>query len=259
MFHRIRRFSRRRAVRKILRILFRVLFLFSLSLLFVWGALLVLRIYIIEVSFENGVFVSEMEVREEIFNELEEKKYFLPGYSRYFFASNTFASKLEKRIPSVVDVSVDRKFLFSWDVLITGRYLFGTVCSDKCLLVDRNGIPFKETPLIQGVELIFADEVVLLEEVLEPSVFEFIVEIVSYLENLSLPVLEVKIAKREENAVVALESGLQIFISSNQRVFETTRAIHIVFSEVFPDGKAERELSSINLWNPEKITYTSKE
>lgn len=195
---------------------------------------------------------------------LDERVYGVKGKTRFFFKMSTFESMLQDRFLQTDTVRIESGFWNKWRIFVTQRHSFGTSCIDEhCLLVDVNGIAFMNTDMHIGTVLTVSDGLMLGEYVfgaVAGAVADFrkIPEIVLFLENNGLFVEHVSLRKDTRVVHIELENTIGIWLDTSEALYDTTRALHIVFEEVFADPDARKDIVSVDVRNPLSILYERK-
>ena len=195
---------------------------------------------------------------------LNERVYGIPGRTRYFFKKQQFENILREAFLQTDTITIESSFFNKWQILAKKRTTFGTQCIGmQCLVIDTKGKAFMETDITVGNTLIIADTIYLGDYVFgstESAIIDFqkIPEVIHYLENSSFFVKSVSLRRDTRVVYIKLENGIGIWLDSSEALYDTTRALHIIFKEVFSDPAKQAEIVSIDVRNPLSILYEKK-
>ena len=195
---------------------------------------------------------------------LSDREYGVPGKTRYFFNKQKFENLLQATFLQVDAITVESDFLNKWHIIAKKRRSFGTHCiNGQCLVIDTKGMAFMETDITVGSVIIVAGSLHLGEQVFgsdESAVTDFqkIPEIVHYLESGGFLVKTVSLRRDTRVVHIKLENDIGVWIDSSEALYDTTRALHIIFEEVFSDPKKQAEIVSIDVRNPLSMLYEKK-
>lgn len=197
-------------------------------------------------------------------NMLSDQEYGVPGKTRYFFNKQKFENLLRERFLQADAITVESDFLNKWRIIAKKRESFGTHCANtQCLVIDTKGMAFMETDILVGSAIVVADSLHLGEQVFgsdESAVTDFqkIPEIVRYLEGGGFLVKTVSLRRDTRVAHIKLENGIGVWLDSSEALYDTTRALHIIFEEVFSDPKKQAKIVSVDVRNPLSMLYEKK-
>lgn len=192
---------------------------------------------------------------------LEERMYGLKGRTRYFFQRDKFEQTLREHFLQISSMNLEPDFLGSWKMLVTQRNTFGTFCTnEQCLLVDPTGFAFMETDMHIGNDLRIFDSIALGEYIFSSDKgairdFSAIPAVILFLERKDLPVSYVSLRSDTRVVHLHLENNIGIWFDSGEALYDTTRALHIVFQEIFSDPIAQTNIVSVDVRNPLSIIY----
>lgn len=195
---------------------------------------------------------------------LDEKVYGIKGKTRYFFRKNEFEKMLRDKFLQAGTISIESSMVNKWSIVVTRRNSFGTYCTKtSCLLIDVGGTAFMETGIHIGTTIQISDNLSVGEQVFEnedraKEDFSKVPEIVTFLEERGIPVLQVSLRRDTRVVHIALENGIDIWIDSSETLYDTTRALHVVFQEVFGDAEKQSKIASVDVRNPLSIIYENK-
>ena len=195
---------------------------------------------------------------------LNERVYGVPGKARYFFKKKQFENILRKTFLQADTITIESSFLNKWQIIAKKRMTFGTRCVGmQCVVIDTKGKAFMKTDITVGNTLIVADTIHLGDYVFgsdESAITDFqkIPEVIHYLEESNFFVKSVSLRKDTRVVYIDLENGIGIWLDSSEALYDTTRALHIVFKEVFSDPVKQAEIVSVDVRNPLSILYEKK-
>ena len=230
----------------------------------VWGALHLpfISVRSVSMTLESDVDrVLRGEVLAYAEELLNERVYGVKGKTRFFFRRNEFEALLRERFLKADTVSVTSDFWNAWYITVMRRYSFGTYCADsRCLLVDTKGVAFVETDMRIGVPLIVSDGLTLGEYVFgsDPNAVEDfgkVSEIVLFLENDGLFTEYVSLRRDTRIVHIKLENTIGIWLDADEALYDTTRALYVVFQEIFADPKALKDIVSVDVRDPLSVVY----
>ncbi len=197
---------------------------------------------------------------------LKKRVYGVSGKTRYFFKKQEFEDLLRTTFlqADADTIRVESDFLNKWRIVAKERASFGTYCQGaRCLIIDTKGVAFMETDITVGNTLVISDTVHLGSRVFsddESAVKDFqkIPEIVHYLESGGFLVKTISLRQDTRVVHIELENGIGIWLDSSEALYDTTRALHIVFEEVFSDTEKQATIISVDVRNPLSILYEKK-
>ena len=190
--------------------------------------------------------------------------YGVKGATRYFFRRGHLERLLEERFPSVETVTTDVSFFNRLGITVKKRFILGTACADRgCFLIDTNGIVFRETDVPAGYTLIISDDLrigdrIFREHARAGEYFGRIFPILSFLDGRGLFVEHVSLRKDSHIVHVRLKGGIAVWMDTGQRLYDTTRALYVVFEEVFPGLSERSRLKSVDVRDPLSILYETR-
>ena len=261
---RVRLWFKRRSNRRKILFFIRFFTVIVLSLCVVWLVLHLpfLTVRSVSVSDQGS---ADQELRSDVLvyadTLLQERAYGLSGKTRYFFQRDEFVKMLRSRFLRARDIVLRTGFWGAWEVEVAQRETFGTFCVDEyCLLIDAAGFVFMETTMHIGSDIRMFDGVSLGEYVFgadEEAVRDFstISAVVLFLREKELPVSYISLQPDTRVVHLHLENGIGIWFDSSGALYETTRALHIVFEEIFSDAVAQAGIISVDVRNPVSIVY----
>ena len=195
---------------------------------------------------------------------MDEYRYGVRGSTRYFFKREEVADLVRSRFLKVGSIDIDAVFFNRWVVTVTGRKTFGTFCArdDDCYLIDPFGVMFSGTTLPVGVTIRMAGDIRVGEAVFGSDAdawidFNKITEAVRFLSQYDLVVREVSVRRDSRVVHVQLQNGVGIWIDASESLYDTTRALYIVFERVFIDDD-RRSVVSVDVRNPLNILYEKR-
>ena len=197
-------------------------------------------------------------------NILSDQEYGVPGKTRYFFNKQKFEDLLQEAFLQADAITVESDFLNKWRIIAKKRESFGTHCTNaQCLVIDTKGVVFMETDITVGSTIVVADSLRLGEQVFgsdESAVTDFqkIPEIVRYLESGGFLVKTVSLRRDTRVVHINLENGIGIWLDSSEALYDTTRALHIIFEEVFSNPEKRAKIVSVDVRNPLSMLYEQK-
>ena len=192
---------------------------------------------------------------------LKGRKYGIPKKTWYFFNKDGFETTLRETFSRADAIAVQADLFNTWSITAKRRRSFGTHCTKKqCLVVDTKGIAFMKTNIRIGNTLIFSDTIQVGDSVFTEGTkavqdFQKIPEVVVFLENNGLPVKAVLLQRDTRVVRVDLESGIGILFDASEALYDTTRALHIVFKEIFTDTRKQTGITLVDVRNPLSILY----
>lgn len=192
---------------------------------------------------------------------LQEREYGLSGRMRYFFQRDGFVDALRSRFLRARDIVLRTGFWGAWELEVAQRETFGTLCiNEHCLLIDSTGFVFMETAMRIGSDIRMFDGVSLGEYIFgadEEAVRDFgtVPAVVLFLREKELPVSYISLQPDTRVVHLHLENGIGIWFDSSEALYEITRALHIVFGEIFSDPVAQAGIVSVDVRSPLSIVY----
>ena len=195
---------------------------------------------------------------------LSNRVYGIPGKTRYFFKKQEFESMLRTNFLEANAISVKSSFLNKWHIIAKKRTSFGTYCSDKkCLVIDTEGVAFMSTNIQVGTHLVISETLHIGDQIFGKDAlaimdFQKIPKIVQYLENSDFLVKRTSLRRDTRVVHIELENGIGVWLDVSESTHDTTRALHIVFKEVFTDPEKQAEIVSVDVRNPLSILYEKR-
>lgn len=195
---------------------------------------------------------------------LSERAYGIPGKTRHFFKKQEFEDMLRTNFLQADAISVRSSFLNKWHIIAKKRASFGTYCRNtQCLIIDTNGMAFMETDIQVGTTLAVSNKMRLGDQVFGDDAsaitdFQKIPQAVQYLEEGGFLVKRVSLRRDTRVVHIELENSIGIWFDTSEALYDTTRALHIVFEEVFSDAEKRAEIISVDVRNPLSILYEKK-
>ncbi len=192
---------------------------------------------------------------------LSDKVYGVPGKTRYFFKKQEFENMVRTNFLQADAVSVKSNFLNKWQIVAKKRTSFGTYCSDtQCLIIDTEGVAFMKTDIQVGTTIAVSNTLHLSDQIFDDGIsaitdFQKIPEIVQYLENGGFLVKKISLRRDTKVVHIELENSIGIWLDISESTHDTTRALHIVFEEVFSNPEKLAEIISVDVRNPLSILY----
>ena len=162
------------------------------------------------------------------------------------------------------NIAIQSSFLNKWKIVAKKRTPFGTHCIGmQCLVVDTKGKAFMSTDIIIGNTLIMSNTLRLGDQVFGDDVsaitdFQKIPEVVLYLENSGFFIKTISLRQDTRVVHIELENSIGIWLDTSEALYDTTRALHIIFEEVFSDPEKQAEIISVDVRNPLSILYEKK-
>ena len=264
---RVRVWFSRRSTRRVLRMTIKIFLAIVISGIAMFGIVRLPLISVRSVSITPKSDVNHL-LRTEILaytnQTLRKKVYGIPGKTRYFFKKGNFEAMLRKKFLQAEDITIESQFLNKWHITAKKRKSFGTYCTNThCLMIDAKGVAFIKTDIVVGRILNIADQLQLGDAVfgddeVAATDFQKISEIVLFLENGGLLVKDISLRRDTRAVHINLENGIGIWLDTSEALYDTTRALHIVFEEVFSDPKKQAEIISVDVRNPLSILYEKK-
>ena len=264
---RIRVWLLRRSTQKLLRITVRIFLTIIIVSIVVSVAL-----HLPFTSVRSIVIAPESDINQTVRAEmlayakrtLDERIYGVSGRTRYFFKKREFEDLLRTVFLQADTINVESDFLNKWRIIAKERISFGTYCqNEQCLIIDTKGVAFMETNITVGNTIIILDVLHIGDQVFggdKSAVTDFqkIPEIVLYLEGGGFLVKTISLRRDTRVVHIELENGIGIWFDSSEALYDTTRALHIVFEEVFSDPEKQAEIISVDVRNPLSILYEKK-
>ena len=195
---------------------------------------------------------------------LRKRIYGVPGKTRYFFKKSNLETMLREKFLQAENITIESQFLNKWRITAKKRKSFGTYCTKThCLMIDTKGVAFIKTDIVVGSILNIADQLHLGDTVFGSDTaavtdFQKISEAVLFLENDGLLVKDISLRRDTRVVHIKLENGIGIWLDTSEALYDTTRALHIVFEEVFSNPKKQAEIISVDVRNPLSILYEKK-
>ena len=200
-----------------------------------------------------------------------ERMYGIPGRMRYLFKRNEVTAMLTEHFTEFRRIEVQYVFFNIWSVVGETRQPFGTICmQDACLLVDTDGTVYmrskrSDAHIAQSTAL-SVREVPRVGEPLfidrpETAARDFgtLVGVVEFLEENGLFVNQVAVRRDSRLAHIKLNNGIAIWMDASEKLYDTTRAIHIVFQEVLKDAGVRGGIISVDVRKPNSILYEERQ
>ena len=195
---------------------------------------------------------------------MRERVYGVPGKTRYFFYKDDFEKMLRERFLRARGITIESHFFNIWRITANRRYSFGTHCTDaRCIVVGKDGFVFMETDIQVGNALSISDSMGVGEYVFGADAaaitdFKKVPEAIVFLERGGMPVKQVSLRRDTRVVYVELVNGIGIWLDASEALYDTTRALHIVFEEVFSDPKKQAAIVSVDVRNPLSILYEQR-
>lgn len=195
---------------------------------------------------------------------LDERLYGVRGSTRHLFNRGAVVAMIQDRFLSVDEVVIESEILNRWVISVTQRETFGVSCfGSECLLIDVNGMAFGRAGIHLGHRIVVRDGLDLGDRVfgdLDGSTEDFrkLPEIMAFLEDRDLFSDHAALSRNSRVAYILLDTGIGIWLDLSESLYETTRALHVVFEEVFPDPEKRAELASVDIRDPLRIVYGKK-
>ena len=195
---------------------------------------------------------------------LSDRAYGIPGKTRYFFKKQEFENILRTNFLEADAISVKSSFLNKWHIIAKKRTPFGTYCTNtRCFIIDTGGVAFMDTNIQVGTTLAISSTLHIGEQVFGNSKsaiidFQKIPRVVQYLENGGFLVKKVSLRRDTRVVHIDLENGIGVWLDVSESTHDTTRALHIVFKEVFSNPEKQAEIISVDVRNPLSILYEKR-
>ena len=195
---------------------------------------------------------------------LSDRVYGIPGKTRHFFKKQEFEDRLRMNFLQADAISVRSSFLNKWHIVAKKRTSFGTHCPNtQCFIIDTEGVAFIKTDIRVGTNIAISGTLRLGDHVfgdddLATADFQKIPEVVQYLEEGGFLVREVSLRRDTRVVHIKLENNIGIWFNTSEALYDTTRALHVVFEEVFSDPEKRAEIISVDVRNPLSILYEKK-
>ena len=230
-----------------------------------WGTLHLPFVSVRSVSMSPKSDVEE-SLHEDILayaeKHMNERIYGLKGKVRFFFKKDEFEMLLRERFLQADAIAVESDFWGAWHIVAKRRSTFGTHCTPAgdCLLIDTTGFAFMESDMRIGSELRISDmpwlgEYIFGSDQAATEDFGKVSEIVLFLEKNALFVKYVSLRKDTRVVHMQLENGIGIWLDASEALYDTTRALHVVFEEIFVGEDVRKDIVSVDVRNPLSILY----
>ena len=193
-----------------------------------------------------------------LYETLEAEDQIISNRVKFLLFQDSLADVLEEEFPTIFDTDIKYAFFNNLDIAIQKRKLFGSICEgdEECVVVDEQGVPFDYSQLLIGKQIHTTEkEIKILKPITSPAVITMTKSIIAYLESLEIGVTDVFFSQEEMHSIVRTDKGIDIRFSAENTVFETTRALYIVFNEIF---NGRQNLSEIDITDPNVIRYVPK-
>lgn len=259
----IKKQIRRKTVRRRFKFFLRTSLILIFIALSVWGifntkVLSVRNVNILVVGYSDPREATNLRLDIQNFIDAEFKKrvYLLRGSTRYLFSSSNIETLLTEEFSLVSRVEISWKFFNLWNVVAVKRDVRYQACSEgdgKCYFIDENGVPFLEAEVLDLDLKIFSDvEPELLKPVSSPETFKKLNLILDFLNENFIYIKEIHLSNELDEIVLITTSDIEITISSEESVYETTRALYIIFKELNQDNV---EFNFVDIVTPNVIKY----
>ena len=83
-------------------------------------------------------------------------------------------------------------------------------------------------------------------------------EVLAFLEKRQLFVEHVSMRKDNHVVHIKLKNGIGVWIDASEKLYDTTRALYIIFNEVFRESFAQNQLVSVDVRNPLSLLYETR-
>ncbi|MDE0243551.1 MAG: hypothetical protein OYG31_02460 [Candidatus Kaiserbacteria bacterium] len=240
---------------------------FFLSVAVLWGTVHLPVISVNSVHIDDRT-LTDQDLRSEVFSFvtdlLEGYAYGVKGSTRYFFKRDEVAAMVAERFPGIGSVTITRKFFNRWVITSSGRTTFGTVCSrGDCYLIDPYGIVFDQTTLPAGTAITIDGDIRVGETLFgksgdEKADFSKVVGTVQFLDSIDVAVDEVALKRDSRVVRIRLAGGIGVVIDASESLYDTTRALYVVFREVFSHPRRQGVVS-VDVRNPLSILYEKQQ
>lgn len=257
------------------RMLYRIFYFLKIPLLiflmFIFFAYFpIFSLKVNQVYVGDGVIIAN-NVDLYVKNLLEEKWIGIPKKNILFFNTNVIKKLIEKKFLGIESVEISRSFLKEINILASTREVFAMHClnseSSECMLIDPYGFVFGVSNIEVGVRIEIPENIPQGSFVFlgnrEESMKKFKVfsDIVAYLERQNIFIEKAEVFRDNSSVVLHLqEDEVEIWIDVENSLKDTTRALHILFKEIFFKNTIERStLQYIDVRNTDSFTYKKKE
>ncbi len=241
------------------RVLLRRFFKFLTSLLIIYFIIFIFHFlfYIDKINVKVDGIESETskEIEEELNFYINGNYFFLSKSAYYFFRKDELEEIIKQKYPWAYSLDFDYKLFFQWDINVINRTALGANCDEEekiCLLVDREGLPFLETEIERSVRINTFIEVEKGVYLYNKDIFDKIYLIKDFIENNGYQVHEINIDENGEDVLINTKEGIGFVFSTNNYIYETTRAIHITLNNVFFE---KSKPIYVNVIDPLRIKY----
>ena len=239
----------------------------------VYGALYspVLTVQSVKFSADSGI---DDDKRREVLAYVDElfadREYGISGRTRYLLRRDVVRDMLAERFTEFKRVDIAYEFFNVWRIAVEKREPFGTVCAGEageCLFVDTDGIVYMRSRdgVRVGVSLYVRDALTVGEMVFaeneETAARDFgtLVGVVQELEENGLFVDQVAVRRDSRLAHIQMNNGIAVWMDASETLYETTRALYVVFQEVLDDESKRDSVISVDVRDPKSILYEEKE
>ena len=212
-------------------------------------------------------------LQQQAISLLEEKLFadarVLPGETRYLFKSATLERMVLSELPALKHVELKPRWFGAWQLKLIQRIPFGTKCNEEhCLLIDSEGVAVQEV-LSGGIGVVLKSDDTLekgahvfgqvehsTQEVSRKN-FAKLKKIIEKLEEMGAFVEHVGVRAGSYDVYLSLTNGIGVWVDTTETVHDITKALHVVFLEVFNDDARQKELHSIVICDPHGILWTT--
>ncbi len=102
-------------------------------------------LWVKDIQVLNNNRVSDQEIKDFVEKEITNNLIFTESKSIFLFESNSLANKLIDNFPLLLAVKINKKYPDKLIIEVFERRTIGTMCSEKCFLLDSFGVIFQET------------------------------------------------------------------------------------------------------------------
>ena len=204
------------------------------------------------------------KIAENINDKLLKSNFFITGRNTYLFNNEKLKEEILSESSSVDDVEINWSFLNVLSVKLKIRDLFGTYCNEeKCFLIDDKGIIYATGEFKVGYEIQLAEDIDIenyqFYQVSDEENFRYLIRVIDFLKvknyfDEPVVVESITLSKTASIVILKIEGIPPIWIDTKNSIFETTRDIHINFSEIFTKKELQK-FKFINLEQPGDIIY----
>ena len=193
----------------------------------------------------------------------------LPGETQYLFRSAALERRVLNKLPALKQVELTPKWFGEWQLKLVQRIPFGTKCNEeRCLLIDSEGVAVQEV-VSGGIGVVLQSDDQLergahvfgqvehsTQEVSRKN-FAKLKKIIEKLEEMDAFVAYVGVRAGSYDVYLSLTNGIGVWVDTTETVHDITKALHVVFLEVFNDEARQKELHSIVICDPHGILWTT--